>query len=301
LAVSAPRLGRLTGGVFDRERPLGYILLVPALVVLTIFLAYPVVFGIWLSMSDTTIGGGTGNFIGLENFQYLITKDAIFRRTIGNTFEYTFVTVIFKFGLGLLMAAVLNVSFRGNRFIRSAMLLPYIVPTVLSTLAWSWMFDSTFSVFNWTLRIFHIVGPNWLSTWHWPMISLMLVNVWRGTPFFGILLLAAMQTVPQDLYEAAAVDGASPFQRWLHVTIPIIQPVILITTLLSIILTFSDFQIIWLLTHGGPANATQVLSTYAFQVGIQGTDIGVGAAISLVLFPMLCVTVGLVLWLLRKK
>jgi multiple sugar transport system permease protein len=199
------------------------------------------------------------------------------------------------------MAAVLNVVYRGNQFVRAAMLLPYIVPTVLSTLAWQWMFDPTYSVFNWTLKLIGVHGPSWLSTGHWPMISLMLVNIWRGTPFFGVLLLAAMQTVPQDLYEAAAVDGATAFKRWLHVTIPTIQPVILITTLLSIILTFADFQIIWVLTHGGPVNETHVLSTYAFQTGIEGTDIGTGAAISLVLFPLLCITVAAILWLLRRE
>jgi len=300
VAVGVPAFSRLTGGVLDRERPLGYLLLTPALVVLTIFLAYPFLFGIWLSLTDATIGSDTYNFIGLDNFRYL-PKDPIFVRTLLNTFEYTFVTVIFKFGLGLLMAAVLNVSFPGNRFVRAAMLLPYIVPTVLSTLAWQWMFDPTYSVFNWTLALVGIHGPNWLSTGQWPMVSLMLVNIWRGTPFFGILLLAAMQTVPQDLYEAAAVDGASVFRRWLHITIPTIQPVILITTLLSIILTFADFQIIYILTRGGPVNSTHVLSTYAFQVGIQGTDIGIGAAISLVLFPLLCVTVGVVMWLLRRE
>ena len=301
MALSVPLSTRLTEGLLNRERPLGYLLLTPALVVLAIFLAYPFAFGIWLSLTDASIGSDQYNFIGLQQYQYLFTKDPIFRRTLLNTFEYTFVTVIFKFILGLLMAAVLNVVYRLNQFVRAAMLLPYIVPTVLSTLAWQWMFDPTYSVFNWTLALAGIHGPNWLSTGHWPMISLMLVNVWRGTPFFGVLLLAAMQTVPQDLYEAAAVDGASAFQRWLHITVPTIQPVILITTLLSIILTFADFQIIWILTHGGPVNETHVLSTYAFQTGIQGTELGTGAAISLVLFPLLCITVAAVLWLLQKE
>lgn len=300
MAVRVSLGTRLTGGLLDRERSLGYLLLTPAVVVLGIFLAYPFAFGIWLSLTDATIGSDTYNFVGLAQYRYLFLHDGIFRQTLGNTFEYTFVTVIFKFALGLLMAAVLNVAYRGNHIVRAAMLLPYIVPTVLSTLAWQWMFDPTYSVFNWTLLLFGVHGPSWLSTGHWPMISLMVVNVWRGTPFFGVLLLAAMQTVPQDLYEAAAVDGASAFSRWLHVTVPTIRPVILITTLLSIILTFADFQIIWILTHGGPVNETHVLSTYAFQTGIQGTDLGTGAAISLVLFPLLCITVAGVLWLLRK-
>ncbi len=289
----------MTSGVLDRERSLGYILLVPALVILGIFLAYPFAFGLWLSLTDATIGGDA-HFVGLAQFRFL-PKDPIFVRTLANTFVYTFVTVIIKFGLGLVMAAVLNVNYRFNQFVRSAMLLPYIVPTVLSTLAWLWMFDPTYSVFNWSLlHWFGVRGPYWLGQGNWAMVSLMLVNIWRGTPFFGVLLLAAMQTVPQDLYEAAAVDGATAFRRWLYVTIPTIRPVIMITTLLSIILTFADFQIIYVLTRGGPVNSTHVLSTYAFQVGIQGTEIGTGAAISLVMFPILCVTVAVVLWLLRR-
>jgi multiple sugar transport system permease protein len=303
VTTSRPPLSvRLTAGWLDRETILGYFLLTPALVILVLFLAYPFLYGIWLSLTNAEIGGAPAEFIGLQNFAYLFKNDPIYLRTIVNTFEYTFVTVIFKFGLGLIMAAVLNVGFRFNRALRAAMLLPYIVPTVLSTLAWLWMFDSTYSVFNWVLlHWFGIHGPIWLSSSPWPMISLMIVNIWRGVPFFGVLLLAAMQTVPQDLYEAAAVDGANAFRRWLFVTIPTIRPVILITTLLSIITTFSDFQVIWILTRGGPVNSTHVIGTYAFQTGISGTSIGLGAAIALTMFPLLIVMTGVVLWLLRRE
>lgn len=307
MAVQAARTARtptgvrLTGGWLDRETFLGYILLTPALVILLIFLAYPFVYGIWLSLTNAEIGGTAPQFIGLANFLYLFQKDPIYLRSLVNTFAYTFITVVFKFGLGLMMAAVLNIGFRFNRFLRAAMLLPYIVPTVLSTLAWLWMFDSTYSVFNWILlHAFGVHGPLWLSQSPWPMVSLMTVNVWRGVPFFGVLILAAMQTVPQDLYEAAQVDGAGAFRRWLFVTIPTIRPVILITTLLSIITTFADFQIIWILTRGGPVNSTHVLGTYAFQTGIQGTSIGLGAAIALTMFPLLVIMTGVVLWLLRR-
>jgi multiple sugar transport system permease protein len=297
-----PLASRLTGGWLDRETWLGYVLLTPALLVLAVFLAYPFAYGIWLALTDARIGGGPAEFIGLANFQFLLGKDPVFLTTLRNTFEYTFVTIVIKFGLGLAMAAVLNLGMRASRFLRAAMLLPYIVPTVLSTLAWLWMFDSTYSVFNWVLlHWFGAHGPEWLSQQPWPLISLMVVNIWRGTPFFGVLILAAMQTVPQELYEAAAVDGAGSFRRWLFVTVPSIRPVLLITTLLSIITTFSDFQIIWILTRGGPANSTHVLATYAFQAGIMGSDIGIGAAISLSMFPILCITTGVVLWLLRRE
>ncbi|MFZ0215903.1 MAG: sugar ABC transporter permease [Candidatus Dormiibacterota bacterium] len=291
---------RLTGGWLDRQGVLGYVLLTPALVLLLIFLAYPFVYGVWLAMTDAEIGVPS-HFVGLANFVYLFGSDPIYRETLVNTFEYTFVTVVFKFFLGLMMAAVLNLGFRFNRVVRAAMLLPYIVPTVMSTLAWLWMYDSTYSVINWMLlHWFGVHGPIWLSTNPWPMISLMLVNIWRGVPFFGVLLLAAMQSVPQDLHEAGHMDGANAFQRWLFVTIPTIRPVILITTLLTIISTFSDFQVIWILTQGGPVNSTQVLGTYAFQTGIVGTSIGLGASVALTMFPLLVIMTGVVLWLLRR-
>lgn len=301
--LARPRVrlaSRLTGGWLDREGVLGYVLLTPALVLLLIFLAYPFVYGIWLALSDSEIGAG-GQFIGFANFVYLFTSDPIYLQALRNTFEYTFVTVVFKFFLGLMMAAVLSVGFRFSRVVRAAMLLPYIVPTVLSTLAWLWMYDSTYSVINWLLlHVLGIHGPVWLSTSPWPMISLMIVNIWRGIPFFGVLLLAAMQSVPRDLHEAGHVDGANAFQRWLFITIPTIRPVILITTLLTIITTFSDFQVIWILTRGGPVNQTQVLGTYAFQTGIEGTSIGLGASIALTMFPLLIILTGVVLWLLRR-
>src|SRR5919109_383147 len=205
VTTSRPPLSvRLTAGWLDRETILGYFLLTPALVILVLFLAYPFLYGIWLSLTNAEIGGAPAEFVGLQNFVYLFKSDPIYLRTIVNTFEYTFVTVIFKFGLGLVMAAVLNVGFRFNRALRAAMLLPYIVPTV-----------------------------------------------------------------------------------------------ILITTLLSIITTFSDFQVIWILTRGGPVNSTHVIGTYAFQTGISGTSIGLGAAIALTMFPLLIVMTGVVLWLLR--
>ncbi|MGH7920654.1 MAG: carbohydrate ABC transporter permease [Candidatus Dormibacteraceae bacterium] len=291
---------RLTGGWLDRQGVLGYVLLTPALVLLLIFLAYPFVYGVWLAMTDAQIGAPT-KFVGLGNFVYLFTSDPVYHQTLINTFEYTFVTVVIKFFLGLMMAAVLNLGFRFNRIVRAAMLLPYIVPTVMSTLAWLWMYNSTYSVINWILlHGLGVQGPIWLSTNPWPMISLMIVNIWRGVPFFGVLLLAAMQSVPNDLHEAGHVDGANAFQRWLFITIPTIRPVILITTLLTIISTFSDFQVIWVLTQGGPVNSTQVLGTYAFSTGIVGTSVGLGASIALTMFPLLVIMTGVVLWLLRR-
>ncbi|MCW1969753.1 MAG: sugar ABC transporter permease [Anaerolineae bacterium] len=286
---------------FDREDVLGYTLLIPVALLLGIFVGYPFVYGVWLALTDTRIADlSSGNFIGLDNFERLLFRDSIFLQALKNSFVYTGITTIFKFVLGLLMAAILNLKFRGNRYVRAATLLPWIIPTVLSTLAWRWMFDGSFSVFNWMLRQVDIVGPSWLGTWPWPFISIMIVNIWRGMPFFGVSFLAGMQTISQELYEAAMIDGSTAWQRFWYITLPLLRPVITVVLLLSTILTFADFQIVYALTGGGPANQTHLLATYSYQIGLRGLEIGVGAAISLFLFPVLAIIVFLTLLTLRR-
>ena len=288
--------------IFEREAPLGYLLLAPTLVVLGIFLLYPFLFGIYLSLSDSELGN-LGKYIGLGNFQFAFTTDTVFRTAVANTFVYTGVTTVFKLGLGLVMALLLNQVFPFQRFARAALLLPYIIPTVLSYEAWRWMFDPTFSVVNWLLVHTHLVaypGPNWLGVPANAMTALIIVNIWRGTPFYGIAFLAGLQTVPLDLYEAARVDGATRWQQFLHITLPMLRPVLLVVLLLSTILTFADFQGPFVLTNGAPYNSTQLLSIWSYQWGIPGGAIGLGAAISLVLFPLLTIVVAVVLFLLRR-
>mgnify|MGYP000303680200 CR=1 FL=1 len=285
--------------LLEREEVLGYLLMLPALGLLTVFVVYPFLYGIWLSLTDSRIGV-PGNFVGLRNFLEL-TRDSIFQQTFRNTFLYTGVTTVFKLIFGLAVAVLLNNTFPLKRFVRAAVLLPWIVPTVLSALAWLWMFDSTFSVINWVLARFGIKGPVWLGTNPWPMISLMAVNIWRGTPFYAISFLAGMQVINQELYEAAAIDGASRWQMFRHITLPLLKSVIIIVLLLSVILTFSDFQLIYVLTRGGPANSTHLFATLAYQVGLPSGEIGLGAAISLFIFPALCVTVFLTLWYMRRQ
>jgi len=201
------------------------------------------------------------------------------------------------------MALLLNQAFAGQRFVRAALLLPWIIPTVLSTLGWKWMFDPTFSVVNWALVHLHLMaypGPNWFGQRWTALSALMIVNVWRGVPFYGISFLAGLQTIPTDLYEAARVDGANRWQQFMRITVPLLRPVLLVVLLLSTILTFADFQVPFVLTNGAPYNSTHVLGTWAYQTGVQGGDIGIGAAISLVLFPLLSVIIAGVLLLLRK-
>ncbi|MBI1801442.1 MAG: sugar ABC transporter permease [Chloroflexi bacterium] len=287
------------GEWLNREDVLGYLLLLPVLTILGVFVAYPFVYGVWLAFTDTTIVHA-GKFTGLDNLQRLL-DDSIFQQAASNSFIYTGVTTVFKLALGLAMAAVLNIRFRGNRFVRAATLLPWIIPTVLSTLAWKWMFDASFSVFNYVLASVGILGPTWLGVWPWPMVSIIVVNIWRGMPFYGISFLAGMQTIPQELYEAATIDGASAWSRFMHITLPLLRPVITVVLLLSTILTFADFQIVYVLTGGGPANLTHLFATYSFQIGLRGLEIGVGAAISLFMFPILAIVVFLTLWTLRKE
>jgi multiple sugar transport system permease protein len=287
------------GAFFDREDVLGYALLIPVIAILGTFVAYPFLYGVWLAFTNTEIGR-TGHYTGLDNVVRLL-DDSIFRQAVSNSFIYTGATTVVKLVFGLLMAVILNIPFRGNRIVRAASLLPWIIPTVLSTLAWKWMFDASFSVFNYLLAFVGITGPIWLGIWPWPMISIMIVNIWRGMPFFGVSFLAGMQTIPHDLYEAATIDGASAWNRFFHITLPLLRSVITVVLLLSTILTFADFQIVYALTGGGPANMTHLFATYSFQVGLRGLEIGVGAAISLFMFPILAVVVFLTLRTLRKE
>ncbi len=225
----------------------------PTLLILGIFLLYPFLFGIWLSLTDSELGN-LGNFIGLGNYRFEWTNtDGVFYTAVVNTFLYTGITTVFKLSLGLVMALLLNQAFPFRRFVRAALLLPYIIPTVLSYEAWRWMFDPTFSVVNWLLVNTHLAaypGPNWLGVPFNAMAALMIVNVWRGTPFYAIAFLAGMQVIPLDLYEAARVDGATRWQQFTNITVPMLRPVLLVVLLLSTILTFADFQGPFVLTNG---------------------------------------------------
>jgi multiple sugar transport system permease protein len=286
--------------MLERESALAFWLLVPTLVILTLFIAYPFARGVWLSLTNSVVGV-PGDFIGLKNFVKL-WNDSIFRTAALNTFVYTGVTTVFKLALGLWLALLLNRHFRGKAWVRAFILLPFIIPTVLSTLAWKWMFDPTFSVFNWLFWKLSIINAriNWLGDPDLAMASIMAVNVWRGVPFYAISLLAGLQTINQDLHEAAAIDGANRFQRFWYVTWPLLLPVTMVVVLFSVIQTFADFQLVYVLTGGGPANATHLFATYAYQIGIGTGLLSEGAAISLAMFPALLLVVVFQLWYIRK-
>src|SRR6476659_2479246 len=256
--VYMPQAPRPRLRLLEDERWLAFVLLVPTLVLLGMFIAYPFVRGILLSVTSSRVGV-PGEFVGLANF-YKIFNDGIFRTSVYNTFVYTGVTTVFKLALGLWLAMLLNRNFRGKTFTRAFILLPFIIPTVLSTFAWKWLFDPTFSVLNWVLYHFGLITGriNWLGDPDLAMISIIIVNIWRGVPFFAISLLAGLQTISPELSEAAAIDGAKPWQRFWHITWPLLLPVTMVVVLFSVIQTFADLQIVYVMTGGGPANATHL-------------------------------------------
>ena len=301
VAVSRGVTTRRFGNILEREGSLGLILMVPAVSILLLFIAYPFLLGIWYSLTDARIGVA-GHFVGLNNF-ITNTQNGIFQQTLKNTFVYTGITTVFKLVFGLALALLMNQNFRGRNLVRAALLLPWIIPTALSTLAWLWIFDSTYGIISWLLKNAGLIQRNipFLGDPVLAMGSVISVNIWRGTPFFAISLLAGLQTIPQDLYEAAAIDGASAWQRFRRVTLPLIMPVLTIITMFSIIWTFADFQLVYVLTRGGPANSTHLLATLAYNIGMVAGELGNGAAISLWMFPFMVLLVIGVLWYQRRE
>src|SRR5580704_2767399 len=287
-------------GWLDREAVFSWLMMALPLLFLAAMVGYPLFYGVLLSLQERVIGR-PGHFIGLQNF---ITDfhDPIFWRVTINTFIYTIAATLLKMVAGLGLALAMNQQFRGRNLIRALLLLPFIVPTVLSTVAWMWMLDPAFSVVNrlWIGVGLRPPGPSWLGNPTLAMFSLIMINTWRGLPFYGITLLAGLQTVPPELYEAATIDGASSWHRFRFVTLPLIQPVILIVTLFSIIFTFADFQLVYVLTHGGPQNATNLFATYAFDIGMGAGQLGLGASVALMMLPALALLIVALALYMRK-
>ena len=324
-AVTAtPAAGRLTSAHrrtswlasisawLENEAVLGYVLMTPALLLIVVFIAYPFSLGVWLALTDKLVGK-PAHFIGLRNFSHLFESE-IFRSTIWNTAFFTVASTLSKTVLGMWLAVLLNRKIRFARFIRATVLLPFIVPTVLSGLAWLWMFDATFSVFNWGLRWLwqttewllnadfgYFRGPMWLGDPRWAMLSIILVNTWRGIPFFAISFLAGLQTVPTELYDAGDIDGATGWQKFWHITVPLIKPIAVVVIVFSFVVTFADFQVVYVLTRGGPHNSTHLLATLAYQLGMASGNLGEGAAVALFMFPFLALIILWQLLYLRKE
>ena len=279
----------------------GYFMISPALFLLLVLLAYPFCLAVYISVTDRILGM-PGKFVGIENYIKLL-QDPLFLQTALNSLIYTVTTVSMKLLLGLVLAQLLNQQFRYRNVVRGLILLPWIVPTSLSVLTWLWMFDSLFSIINYMLLNVGIISHkiNWLGDTFWAMVSVVTVNTWRGLPFFAVSILAGLMTIPDALYEAADIDGARWHRKYWHITLPLLQPVIAVVVLFSTIWTFADFQIVYILTHGGPINATQIFSTMAFDIAMVAGRIGEGAAISLFLFPILLIVIILMLRYLRRE
>lgn len=285
----------------DRGPVFSWLMMAPPILFLIGFVGYPFCYGIALSFEDRAVAHA-GGFIGLGNFIH-DAHDPVFWRVVQNTFVYTIAATLLKMVGGLGLALAMNQDFRMKNIIRALMLLPFIVPTVLSTVAWMWMLDPAFSVVNRVLIGLGMPkpGPSWLGNPILAMCSIIMINTWRGLPFYGITLLAGLQTVPPELYEAATIDGTSGWQRFRYVTLPLLRPIILIVTLFSVIFTFADFQLVYVLTHGGPQNATNLLATYAFDIGMGAGQLGLGASIALTMLPALALLIVAITFYLRKK
>jgi len=266
---------------------LGLVFMLPAGVLLLLFLSYPLGLGVWLGFTDAKIGRA-GQFIGLENYEFLL-GDSVARLALFNTLFYTIIASIFKFLLGLWLALLLNRSIRHTTFLRAIVLLPWIVPTALSAIAFWWIYDAQFSIISWVLsrlgfidRYIDFLGDPWNARF-----STIAANIWRGIPFVAISLLAGLQTISPALYEAAAIDGATPWQRFWHITLPLLTPIIAVVMTFSVLFTFTDFQLIYVLTRGGPLNATHLMATLSFQRAISGGALGEGAALAIAMVPFL--------------
>src|SRR5215469_10922145 len=299
LARPVPR-GFSLAAWLDREGVFSWLMMALPLLFLAALVGYPFFYGILLSLENRPVAQ-PGTFVGLQNF-ISDFHDPVFWRVTFNTFVYTGAATLLKMVGGLALAVAMNQHFRMKNLVRALLLLPFIVPTVLSTVAWMWMLDPAFSVVNRLLVAFGWPkpGPSWLGNPTLAMVSIIIINTWRGLPFYGISLLAGLQTVPPALYEAATIDGAGGWQRFRFITLPLLRPIILIVTLFSVIFTFADFQLVYVLTHGGPQNATHLFATYAFDIGMGAGQLGRGASVALAMLPALgLLIIGLTLYMRR--
>lgn len=271
----------------ESRNGLGFLFMLPAAVFLLCFLTYPLGLGVWLGFTDTTIGRN-GVWIGFENYTWLF-DDPVFWLSVYNTILYTFVASVAKFALGLWLALILNEHLPFKTFFRAVILLPWVVPTVLSALAFWWIYDSQFSIISWVLMQWGWIDTpiNFLGDPNNARAAVIAANVWRGIPFVAISLLAGLQTIPQSLNEAAALDGATSWQRFTKITLPLLTPIIAVVMTFSVLFTFTDFQLIYVLTRGGPVNATHLMATLSFQRAIPGGQLGEGAAIAVAMIPFL--------------
>jgi multiple sugar transport system permease protein len=301
--AATPRLAR-THSFLDRSEIVGPLFIAPAIIYVVVLVGLPFFLAIYYSVSAYTIFNPTYTFVGLKNFHDILESE-IFRRTLANTLIFTIGAQIIGLLLGKIGAMLLIQEFPGRRIARALVVLPWAVPVSLATLAWLWMFDSLYSVINWTLALFGLIDmenrPQWLGQEDLAMIAVTVVHAWRLFPFGVVIFLAGFTSVPKDVLDAATIDGAGFWRRNYQIILPIILPIIMIALIFGTVFTFTDLSVVYLLTKGGPINSTQVLGSLAFQVGILSGDVAHGAAICLFLFPFLLIAVIVLLRALRKR
>jgi len=285
--LARTRRGRMS--IIDSERWLGPLMIGPAVLYIAMLIGLPFFMALYYSVSNTTTGGGTLGFVGLRNFTAVVGTPK-FQTALKNTLIFALLSQVIILVLSNALALTLQRDFRGRRLIRFFILLPWVAPISIGTIAWLWIFDSTYSVLNWTLRMAGLIqgqGFMWLGVPHLAMGSVITVHVWRQLPLATVILLGGLSSIPQDIHDAAAVDGAGFWRHYFQVTVPLILPISLVAILFGLIFTFTDMVIIYNLTRGGPFDTTQVLASLAFYTGIAGGDLAEGAAIALFLFPLL--------------
>lgn len=286
----------------QKELNTAYMFVLPLLIIIIGFVVYPFIQSILLSFSKKYIGIDEQTFIGLDNYISLF-RDRIFRQAFRNTLVWTFATLVFKLVLGMTMALVLNQKFHGSGIVRGLLLIPWIMPTPISGLVWVWIFNDMGGVLNYILQQLNIIQMPvaWLATGKTALASVISVNIWRGTPFFGITLLAGLKNIPSEQYEAAKIDGANSLQSFFYITLPGLRFVLLITTLLETIWAMGDFSIVYIMTQGGPAGATHLISTLTYEVGFKGADLGRAVAVSLFPLPILALLIIGVTYLMDRR
>lgn len=275
---------------------------IPMMIYLACVLLYPMVWGIYVSFTNKSIGN-TPRFIGLKNYQRLLT-DKEYLNSIKNTLRFTFYSITLKTVFGTIMALALNQPFKGKNLTRAILMLPWTLPNLVVVYNWTWVFNSSVGVANYLLKTFKIIDTNlvWFGDAKLAMLAVVIANVWRGTPFFGISILARLQTIPIEYHEAAAIDGAGVVQRFFHITLPQIKDVIILSMLMSTIWTLNEFETIWLMTGGGPNGATQIMNVYSYKTAMRSMMIGRGIAVSVLALPVLLGLISLISrWMLPKE
>ncbi|MHB8453625.1 MAG: carbohydrate ABC transporter permease [Acidiferrobacterales bacterium] len=293
----------IKGGIFEDEKWLGRLLITPAIIYIIALVGAPFMLAIFYSLSDATVGSQTIHFVGLTNFRRLMDDDT-FWQSLRNTLLITFISQLLVVVLGNILAMALYVDFRGKWLLRLLILLPWVAPISLGSIGWLWIFDPVYSVINWSMQRLGIFGPDtwpiWLGQPRLAMASIIMVDVWRLLPLATVIILAGLSSIPQDIHDAAAVDGVGFWRHLFQITLPLVMPITLVALLFGIVFTFTDMIVVFVLTRGGPYDSTQVLASYAFFTGIQGGDLAGGAAISLFLFPLLVAVAVLFLTVARR-